>query len=91
MVARSRLAVLWGATALLSALLLLVLSGCSAQGGYPTKAVEVVVSFAPGGGSDVVARVWTKYFGDELGQPFNVVNRAGGNQIPAISVRPRCT
>lgn len=85
MVSRSRLVVLWGATLSLSVLLALALSGCTAgQGGYPRKAVEVVVSFAPGGGSDVVARVWTKYFAEELKVPFNVVNREGGNQIPAI-------
>jgi tripartite-type tricarboxylate transporter receptor subunit TctC len=52
--------------------------------GYPQKAIQLVVSFAPGGGSDVVARVVAKYLAAELGVPVNVVNKAGGNQIPAI-------
>lgn len=52
--------------------------------GYPQKAIQLVISFAPGGGSDVVARVVAKYLATELGVPVNVINKAGGNQIPAI-------
>lgn len=82
---KSRLVALVGATLSLSIVLALAASGCApGQGSYPTKAVDVVVSFAPGGGSDVVARVWAKYFAEELKVPFNVVNKDGGNQIPAI-------
>ncbi len=51
---------------------------------YPQKAIQYVVSFSPGGGSDVVARVVAKYLAAELGVPVNVVNKEGGNQIPAI-------
>lgn len=51
---------------------------------WPAKAIQFVVSFSPGGGSDVVARVIAKYLSEELKVPVNVINKAGGNQIPAI-------
>lgn len=56
----------------------------SAQASYPTKAVEFVIAIAPGGGADVAARVMTKYLSADLGVPFNIVNKPGGNQIPGV-------
>ena len=48
---------------------------------WPTQAVRVVVPFAAGGGTDVLARMLSKKFSDSLGQYFIVENRvgAGGN------------
>src|SRR6266511_1494013 len=54
-----------------------------AQRSYPRKPIVLVVSFAPGGGTDVLARIAAKYMGEELGQPVNVANKPGGNSIPA--------
>ncbi len=51
---------------------------------WPRKAIKLVVAFAPGGGSDVAARVMAKALSAELKVPVNVMNQAGGNQIPAI-------
>jgi tripartite-type tricarboxylate transporter receptor subunit TctC len=54
---------------------------------YPTKAIEYVVPFPAGGGTDVAARVIAKAMSRELGVPFIVTNKPGGNQIPgAMSV-----
>lgn len=48
---------------------------------YPSRAVTLVVGFAPGGGTDTVARVVQKPLGDRLGQQVVVDNKpgAGGN------------
>src|SRR5260221_4145760 len=51
---------------------------------YPTRPVTVVVGFAPGGGTDTVARVMQRKLGEYLGQSIVVENRAGaGGAIAA--------
>ena len=49
--------------------------------GYPTKPIELSVPFAPGGTTDLVARVISEPLGKALGQPVIVINRAGGGGI----------
>lgn len=67
--------------------LLVATSNAQAQGNYPRKPVALIVTFAAGGGTDVVARVVAKHLSKELGEPVNVVNKPGGNSIPgALSV-----
>jgi tripartite-type tricarboxylate transporter receptor subunit TctC len=49
----------------------------AAGGAYPTRAVRVMVGFAPGGGVDVMARIYAQKFSEALGQTFIVDNRPG--------------
>src|SRR6185436_7283948 len=44
---------------------------------YPTKIVRVIVPFAPGGGSDITARMFSTKLSEYLGQQFIVDNRGG--------------
>jgi tripartite-type tricarboxylate transporter receptor subunit TctC len=46
---------------------------------YPTRPVELVVPFAPGGGSDIVTRLLSDGLTRRLGQSFLVINRPGAN------------
>jgi putative tricarboxylic transport membrane protein len=65
---------------LLAALLLAVTPFAAAQK-YPSKTVEVVVPYAPGGGTDNLMRMITGIIDENKWspQPLNVVNRAGGS------------
>ncbi|MBC7778491.1 MAG: tripartite tricarboxylate transporter substrate binding protein [Proteobacteria bacterium] len=55
--------------------------GAQAQTPFPTKPIRMIVAFAAGGGTDIVARVIGQRMGDALGQTVLIDNRpgAGGN------------
>lgn len=61
--------------------LLLVCSVTHAQTGYPNKTVRIVVGFAPGGATDVTARILAQKLSDAWGQNVVVENRPGASGI----------
>ena len=62
---------------LLGLLLLASAMPASAQQGYPARPIRFIVPFAPGGGTDFMARLVSQKLGERLGQQIIVDNRAG--------------
>lgn len=52
---------------------------------WPTRAVTVIVPFAPGGNTDIMARLASQKLAEELKQPFVVENRVGAGGAIAAS------
>lgn len=48
---------------------------------YPTRFIQLIVAFPPGGGSDIVGRLISPKLSDLLGQPVVVVNKTGGGGV----------
>jgi tripartite-type tricarboxylate transporter receptor subunit TctC len=76
--------------------LLILFAGCvacasiaAAQDKYPSKAIKVLVPYAPGGAVDIVARIVTEQMRQTLGQPFVVENKPGAFGIIAIEEMSR--
>src|SRR5439155_26833923 len=68
---------------------LLAAAANAAAQGYPGRPITLVVGFAPGGGTDTVARVMQKKLGEYLGQTIVVENRAGAGGIIAADLVAR--
>jgi len=66
---------------LLSAATLLAIAPTVSAQDYPTKPIRVIVPFAPGGGSDFIARFMAQRLSELLGKPFVIESKpgAGGN------------
>src|ERR1700756_5254500 len=70
------------------ALLGLATAGVSAQD-YPTRPVTFVVPYAPGGATDIFARLLAQKLEARLGRPFVVENKPGASAIIAATAVAR--
>ncbi len=77
------------ALAVLFSLLTLALAGAANAQAYPAKPVRLLVPFAPGGTTDVLARLVAQKLADALGQQFVIENKpgAGGNIGTELAVK----
>lgn len=63
--------------------ILFVHSAAIAQGSYPSRPIRWIIPFAPGGGTDVIARPIAQKLGEVLGQQILYDNRGGGGGLVA--------
>ncbi len=67
----------------------LPLAGTAHADDYPSRAVRMVVPFAPGGASDIVGRIIQPKMSQEFGQQIVIDNRAGASGNIGVEVAAR--
>ena len=75
---------------LLSLGLLVAFSATVQAADWPSKPVRIIVSFPPGGSSDLVARLLSTHLTDKFGKQFVVENKPGaGGTVAATALKER--
>ena len=60
---------------------IMLLSGMPAFAGYPDRVIKIIVPFAPGGGTDAIARVLAQEMAKDLGASIIIENKPGAGTI----------
>jgi len=74
---------------LLMALLAVVAATSWAAAPYPTKPIRIVVTYVPGGNTDVAARLVSPHLTENLGQPVIIDNRGGAGGVVGTEIAAR--
>jgi tripartite-type tricarboxylate transporter receptor subunit TctC len=61
------------------------IAAATAQDKWPSKPVTVIVPFAAGGNTDVMARLFSEHLSRRLGQQFVVENKAGAGGVTGLN------
>ena len=62
-----------------------------AQAAYPTRNIEIIVPYGPGGSTDIVARIVAQKLQERLGQNVVVLNRPGASGTLGLTTAMRAT
>lgn len=65
--------------------------GSTAMAAYPDKPVKLLVGYGPGGATDIIARLLSKYLTEKWGQPVVVENKPGASGMIAANDVVRST
>lgn len=86
---KNSLRLLAHATALAGAVMVTFMTSNASQADdYPSRPITIVVPFAPGGSSDVVMRLLSKYVSESLKQTIVIENRPGGaGNVAALAIK----
>src|SRR5262245_19578760 len=70
--------------AVAAAMLGVTAGGAMAQDKWPARPVTIIVPFAAGGNTDVMARIFSEHLSKRLGQQFVVENRVGAGGVTGL-------
>ncbi|HRK18378.1 MAG TPA: tripartite tricarboxylate transporter substrate binding protein [Hyphomicrobiaceae bacterium] len=68
-----------------AAMLVALGTGAAAQDKWPSKPVTVIVPFAAGGNTDVMARIFAEHLSKKFGQQFVIENKAGAGGVTGLN------
>src|SRR5262245_51217780 len=84
---RGREEMMKGTIALVAGAVLVCAAPAARAADYPTQPITLMIGFAPGGPSDVMARIITRKMEEILKQPLVIENRAGaGGSVAGTAV-----
>ena len=67
-----------------AAMITVICTSVKAQQAYPNKPIRLVVPYAAGGATTIVARLLAQRFSESMGQPMLVDNRPGGGTLVGV-------